>query len=111
MTALLDPGIADKLARICGMFGSDHDGERAAAAALADRLVRQAGMTWGQILLPKRPPDNIEEMIAFAFDHGDGILDAWQEGFLRGIRGRQFLTKKQLSKLDEIVVAVSRKAA
>jgi hypothetical protein len=31
--ALLDPREADKLAKICGLFGSDHDGERARAAA------------------------------------------------------------------------------
>jgi hypothetical protein len=34
------------------MFGSDHDGERATAARLADRLVRQHGLTWGDVLKP-----------------------------------------------------------
>ena len=28
-------------------------------------------------LLPKRLPDNIEEIMIFAFAHGDGILDAY----------------------------------
>jgi hypothetical protein len=41
MTALIDPRIADKLAKLCGMFGSHHVGERANAAAMADRLVRE----------------------------------------------------------------------
>ena len=109
MTSLLDTRAAERLARVCGMFGSTHDGERAAAAALADRLVRAHGLTWGQLLKPKA--DSIEQMIAFALDQGEGTLDAWQEGFLRGIRGRQFLTEKQLAKLDEIVAAVSRRAA
>ena len=108
MTAL-DPSSAEKLAKVCGLFGSDHDGERASAAAQADRLVRQAGLSWQQILLPKIAPSTVEQMIDFALDHGD--LDAWQEGFLRGVRGRQFLTEKQLAKLHEIYADVSRRAA
>src|SRR5919107_2785919 len=44
------PAVQHKLARICGMFGSAHDGERAAAAALADRLIRDAGLSWGDVI-------------------------------------------------------------
>ena len=40
----------ERLAKICGLFGSDHAGERAGAAAAADRLVRQAGLRWPDIL-------------------------------------------------------------
>jgi hypothetical protein len=36
----------DRLAKLCGMFGSAHAGERAAAAAKADQLVRNLGLTW-----------------------------------------------------------------
>jgi hypothetical protein len=39
MGAVSDPYLANRLAKICGMFGSAHDGERAAAAALADGLI------------------------------------------------------------------------
>jgi hypothetical protein len=39
MTALLDPRLADKLAKLCGLFSSDHDGERASAAAMADKML------------------------------------------------------------------------
>lgn len=39
-----------KLAKILAMAGSQHDGERAAAAALADRMVRDAGLTWERVL-------------------------------------------------------------
>lgn len=39
-----------RLAKLCGMFGSVHDGERANAAAAADRLVRGTGTTWQKIL-------------------------------------------------------------
>ena len=106
MTAPLDPSTADKLAKLCGLFSSDHDGERASAAAMANKLIRQRGLTWQQIILPKRAPDSIEAMIDAALDHGDGILSCWEEGFLRGIRGRQHLTEKQLTKLDAITSKV-----
>ena len=49
-TTLLDPRVADRLAKLCGMLGSAHDGERAAAAALADALVREAGLTWRDVI-------------------------------------------------------------
>jgi hypothetical protein len=50
--ALLDPRTADRLAKFCGMFGSAHDGERAAAAAKADALVRSLGLTWRDVVVP-----------------------------------------------------------
>ncbi|HYE52007.1 MAG TPA: hypothetical protein VEB20_20600 [Azospirillaceae bacterium] len=41
-----------RLARVLGMLGSDHAGERASAALAADRLVKAAGTTWWQLLSP-----------------------------------------------------------
>jgi hypothetical protein len=41
-TAVLDP---QRLAKVCAMFSGDHAGERAAAAQLADKIVKAAGMT------------------------------------------------------------------
>jgi hypothetical protein len=48
--ALLNPKAAAHLARICGMFGSDHDGERAAAAHLADQHIKRLGLSWGDVI-------------------------------------------------------------
>jgi hypothetical protein len=48
--ALLNPKTAQHLARICGMFGSDHDGERAAAARLADQHIKRLGLSWRQVI-------------------------------------------------------------
>jgi hypothetical protein len=45
-----------RLIRILGMLGSDHDGERAAAALAADKLVRGSGWTWWDLLAPSRAP-------------------------------------------------------
>jgi len=41
-----------KLARILGMLGSDHAGERAAAALAAHRLVKRANASWWSLLSP-----------------------------------------------------------
>jgi hypothetical protein len=49
-------GDLTRLIRILGMLGSDHDGERAAAALAADRLVRGSGWTWWDLLAPARVP-------------------------------------------------------
>jgi len=102
MTALLDPDAADKLARICGLFGSDHDGERATAAAMADRLLRSRGLTWPQVI---SAADTVDDLIATAMSRPD-LLTVWEDGFIRGIRGRQHLTEKQIKKLRDIAERV-----
>ena len=69
----LPPRDARKLAKLCGMFGSAHDGERANAAAAADKLLRSHGMTWPIILGVERAADtadlSIAEMIAAVRAH------------------------------------------
>lgn len=40
---VLDPRSAARLVKLCGMLGSQHDGERAAAGLKADQLVRGLG--------------------------------------------------------------------
>ena len=47
---LLDPRTADRLAKIAGLFGSEHAGERAEAAAKAHKLVRELGLTWHDVI-------------------------------------------------------------
>lgn len=52
----------DKLARILGMLGSDHDGEVVTAARKAEAVRRAMGKTWTELLLDQgqlplvRPP-------------------------------------------------------
>jgi hypothetical protein len=48
-----------KLVRILGMLGSDHAGERAAAALAAHRLVQRWGGTWWSLLEPPLPSQPI----------------------------------------------------
>ena len=99
MTAL-DPHAADRLARICGMFGSDHDGERATAAAKADQLIRSHGLRWSDVIAPV--PTETTDRIRFALGHID-LLSRWEHGFLLGVRGKQTLSEKQLLVLDQIM--------
>ena len=48
--AMLDPTVADRLAKLLGMLGSDHDGERANAGRMADELIRANGLRWADVL-------------------------------------------------------------
>lgn len=58
--ALLDPRTADRLAKIAGMFGSEHAGERAAAAAQAHTLVCRLGLTWHDMFCePSEQPPSV----------------------------------------------------
>jgi hypothetical protein len=52
----LSPPLADKLAKVLGMLGSSHDGEVLVAARTADRMVKEAGATWQEALLPAALP-------------------------------------------------------
>jgi hypothetical protein len=55
-----------RLRKLCGMFSSAHDGEIANAARMADRLVRAAGLAWGDVLRPSLPPPSREPFPDFA---------------------------------------------
>ena len=99
----LDPRAANKLTKLCGLFSSDHDGERASAAAKADELVRSNGLRWSDVI--SMPPTGITAKIRFALGHID-VLSRWEHGFLLGIRHKAKLTAKQLALLDEIVANV-----
>jgi hypothetical protein len=45
----------EHLAKILGLLGSTYDGEVAAAGRQADGLVRRAGLTWFDVVLPTIP--------------------------------------------------------
>lgn len=65
----LDPVTANRLAKLCGMLGSNQAGERASAALKADSLVRSNGFTWFDIFENARVPppcfDDMKQMVAF----------------------------------------------
>jgi hypothetical protein len=49
VTALVD---LQRLARVCGLLGSDHDGEALAAARQAEKIRKKLGLTWEELLVP-----------------------------------------------------------
>ena len=51
----LTPETADRLAKLLGMLGSVHPGERAAAALKADELLKREGLRWSDVIQPREP--------------------------------------------------------
>jgi hypothetical protein len=64
-----------RLARVLGMLGSEHDGERANAALTAEKIRRQLGTTWEELLQPTKP-NNLEVKAAYE----KGLRAGWDEG-------------------------------
>jgi hypothetical protein len=42
----------ERLIKLLGLLGSDHDGEIASAGRMADALIRDAGVTWADVIAP-----------------------------------------------------------
>ena len=55
--ATLNPQAANRLSKILGLLGSEHSGERDAAAQAAHKIVRGAGLTWADIIHAPRNSD------------------------------------------------------
>lgn len=47
----------ERFRRLAGMLGSEHVGERAAAALKCTELLKAAGLTWSSVSLPVEQPD------------------------------------------------------
>lgn len=117
MTVPLPAATADRLAKLCGMFSSAHDGERATAAAMADRIIRAAGLTWPELLAPRPArPTTFEPqggpsagswraVVAFCRTRQD-ILTGWEVHFLANLVGCRRPSTKQLAFLQNIVAKV-----
>jgi hypothetical protein len=71
MSRALDPVSADKLTKILGLLGSDHPGERDAAAQAANKLVRERGLTWGDVIGPPIVPDHVPRIRAWRAGDSD----------------------------------------
>jgi hypothetical protein len=112
----------DKLVKVLRMFGSNHDGEVAAAARLAHGMVKKHHLDWGDLLMPVGPGNtrqhqeethhntaNDENNEAFLIRRASKFLvhlTDWEREFLQSIAdsliewGR--LTPKQRGVLDRI---------
>jgi len=106
--AMLNPRAAAHLIKLCGMLGSDHAGERAAAAAMADRFVRTMGMTWTDVITA---PPEWQHMAFVCRTHGHRLSDK-ERSFLDNIRRlRRPPSDRQLAWLEDIFERVERQEA
>ena len=115
--------IAEKLAKLLPLLGSDKAGEVSAAAAAISQTLRTAGADWHDIaglLLPpsmsaplrpapswSRTPTRFQSDLEAARWLGNCALTPWETVFVASIgsylRAGRRLTSKQKSTLDEIV--------
>jgi hypothetical protein len=90
--------------KLCGLFSSEHAGERASAAAKADAIIRQHGLTWPDVIRPA-PAHEVKLRICV---ESDAPFNDWERGFLRGIAGQPKLSEKQQAALDRLYAKVRR---
>lgn len=122
----IDPRTADRLAKITGLLGSGHVGERAAAALLASRLLDAAGLSWDELVrracsvAPEVAQPTSQRASAYGSPQArarrlltcPGLLSGWERRFLTGIaEWRGQLTPAQLARLVEIEAAMQARRA
>ena len=104
----------ERLARLLGMLGSDHAGERDNAARAAHRLVQQHGITWYDVVVTHPSPDPGDpgtdlmgadwRRTVAACRRYPHLINPWEAGFLVGLPRFPRLSCKQRSALLKIVV-------
>ena len=101
----------ERLARLLGMLGSDHAGERDNAGRAAHRMVQQHGVTWYDVVVTHHPPAYTDDPIgvgwrrtAAACRRYQHLLNRWENDFLIGLPRFPHLSTKQRSALLKIVV-------
>ncbi len=101
-----------KLVGVLGRLGSDFDGKRSAAALLASRMLREAGLQWDDLIGEpeswRRRQDGTAGWradLAFTSRH-ISFCRPWEQGFLRSIASKSSLSTKQRGTLTEIADAL-----
>ena len=114
----LPAATAARLARVCGLLGSDFDGERAEAARRATQILRDAGLTWRDLVAaspasrpaPREPREGRDSVAPF--DHvaavrqclaDEALFSAWERAFLRTIQHWPRLSPRQRDILGRLV--------
>ena len=112
-SALIPRDLTERLSKLCGLFGSDFEGERANAARMADDLIRGFGLTWKDVISPRQSrtpgPDQIWRE---PYNHQDAAraclrfaeaLTEWERKFCRSVLGYTRLSEKQQRVLGRLV--------
>jgi hypothetical protein len=101
-----------RIVKCLSLLASDKPGERLAAADAAIRLLKQRGLTWEQIILPKHTPapasdrfsrnhDNIKTQIAEILANLSTLND-WEQGFVHDVNGRSVFSEKQRAVIERL---------
>jgi hypothetical protein len=101
---LLDPRHGERLARLLGMMGSSHDGEALNAARMADKFVRDHGLTWHQVVnVPIAVPGDAQQLArAILRDHCSSLNERELSFVYSMTRWRRPPTAKQRQWLEDI---------
>jgi hypothetical protein len=114
MSVLLPAPTRDKLAKVCGLLGSNHDGERAAAAHQATEILRRHGLTWAELILatPAEASDGggWRAMRRECARHPKLLTD-WELAFVTTIARRTAISDRQREVLERIVEKVREERA
>lgn len=109
-----------KLVRMLGMLGSEFEGERAAAALKADKLVRSRGLTWEALLdaPPPRPrsswsytqppPLPRDDTDLAVCGRGFHLLTEWEIDFVTNCSRRAAVSEKQAEVLARVADRLRR---
>jgi hypothetical protein len=129
----LDPRSIERLVKLLGMLGSNHDGERAAAALKANALVREHGLVWSDVIpaAPEQSSSSYRQEHARRWEHDaagadqtvdwhimrgfcaqhSNLLRSREQEFIDDIAGwRGALTEKQNAWLIAIYTRVKKLA-
>lgn len=106
--AVDNTALLDRLSKIMGMLGSDHDGERSAAAWQASKLLREAKLTWRDVIgtttCPMCKPSasfGWRRLAARCLEVGG--VTSWERDFLNSLLSKSYpLTPKQAAVLNKI---------
>jgi hypothetical protein len=113
--AALTPAFADKLVKVLGMLGSDHDGEVAAAGRTAHSMLKAKGLTWSDVIVPAGPAPQQQSRaprrwrratspsdIAALCLQWPEVLTDWETDFCRSLVGRRRISAKQTVVLERL---------
>ena len=115
----------NKLVAVLARLESPYDGERAAAGLIASKMLREAGVTWAEVIalsgrtpeLPRPRPHRQrstkqpwQEMAARCRYRPD-LLTEWERQFVVSIRGQAKLSRKQWAILARMSAKISEAAA
>jgi hypothetical protein len=105
--------VIDRLRKLLGLLGSDHENERAVAGRMASDLLRRHKLTWSDVVAVERPaprapvrvwhePRRHREAAAECLAWPE-ILNEWELDFLKSISGRWSLSGRQQHCLARII--------